>query len=174
KNADLFAVGFSEVSFDLINLHHCSMDEIPFDKIDGLVLPVSGMDETGHIQLDFPKDKTELTIEIVKKTDEHCIIYTGTANERLKTLAKESDRKIVILFERDDIAIANSIPTAEATLQIAMEATNRTIHGAKILVMGFGRVGTTMARLFHQVGANVTVAARKQAGFARIQEMRMY
>src|SRR5699024_6194455 len=100
-------------------------------------------------------------------------IYTGTANERLKTLAKESDRKIVILFERDDIAIANAIPIAEATLQIAIEVTNRTIHGSNILDMGFGRVGITMARLFQQVGANVTVAARKQADFARIHEMRM-
>src|SRR5699024_6314101 len=83
------------------------------------------------------------------------------------------NRPLEIIFKRDDIAIYNSISTAEATLQIAMEETDYTIHGTKIAVLGFGRVGMTMGRLFHNVGAQTTVFARKSSDIARITEFGM-
>src|SRR5699024_10190791 len=58
---------------------------------------------------------------------------------------------------------------AEATLQIAMEETKQTIHNANVTIIGFGRIGTTIAHLFHQVGAYVTVAARKNTDIAKIK-----
>lgn len=48
---------------------------------------------------------------------------------------------IVPLFERDDVAIYNSIPTAEGTLMLAIQYTDFTIHDSNIMILGFGRVG---------------------------------
>src|SRR5699024_5935843 len=45
--------------------------------------------------------------------------------------------------------------------------------GTKIAVLGFGRVGMTMGRLFHNVGAQTTVFARKSSDIARITEFGM-
>lgn len=70
------------------------------------------------------------------------------------------------LLTRDDLAVLNSVPTAEGALQIAMEELPYTIHGLKTLVCGMGRVGSTLARLLKNVGADVTVAARKSKDFA--------
>lgn len=173
KNADVFIVGFSDINFEQSNIHQKTIHAIDFSQIDYIVLPILGLDEHGCVELNYPAGKATITKEMIQRTPEHCVIYTGTANDTLKNLAKNSNRKLMILFERDDMAIANSIPTAEATLQIAMENTDYTIHGANVLITGFGRVGITMARLFHQIGANVIVAARKQADFARIREMNM-
>lgn len=173
KNATIYLDGFREVNFEHSNVHQKNIDHIDFSQIDNIVLPVLGMDDKGMVELSYPTGKAKLTEEMIQKTPEHCVIYTGTANNTLKNLATKCNRKLVVLFERDDMAIANSIPTAEATLQIAMENTDYTIHGANVLVTGFGRVGITTARLFHQIGAKVTVAARKQADFARIREMNM-
>ena len=53
----------------------------------------------------------------------------------------------------DEIAIANSIPTAEGAVQLAMERLPITIHGANALVLGFGRCGVTLARLLKAMGA---------------------
>ena len=79
-------------------------------------------------------------------------------------------KKEVLTFEdlllRDDLAILNSVPTAEGALQIAMEELPYTIRGSKVLVCGMGRVGSTLARLLKSVGAHVTVAARKSRDFA--------
>lgn len=70
------------------------------------------------------------------------------------------------LLLRDDLAVLNSIPTAEGALQIAMEELPYTVHGIRTIVCGMGRVGSTLARLMQRVGADVTVAARNSRDFA--------
>ena len=63
----------------------------------------------------------------------------------------------------------NEVPTCEAALQIAMEQTDFTLHGAACLVIGHGRIGALLARKLHALGASVTVSARSARDFARIQ-----
>lgn len=70
------------------------------------------------------------------------------------------------LLQRDDLAVLNSVPTAEGALQIAMEELPYTVRGLRTIVCGMGRVGSTLARLMQRVGADVTVAARSSRDFA--------
>lgn len=170
----LHIVGFKEIDFPHANVYsHHLLDTVPVKKIDAILLPVAGCDPNGAIALSFPKGEVSLTSDFISQTKATCTIYSGIASPYLKTLSIQTKRKLVGFFSRDDIAIANSIPTAEGALEIAMKETDVTIHDANVLVTGFGRVGITTARLFHQVGANVTVSARKPADFARIKEMRL-
>lgn len=60
----------------------------------------------------------------------------------------------------------NAVPTAEGAVQIALEELPITLQGARVLVLGFGRVGKLCAHRFGQLGAQVTVAARKWADLA--------
>lgn len=170
----LHIVGFKDVDFSHANIYsHHLLDTVPVKEIDAILLPVAGCDSNGAIALSLPKGEITLTSEFLLQTKSTCTIYSGIASPYLKTLTRQTNRKLVDFFSRDDIAIANSIPTAEGALEIAMKETDITIHGANVLVTGFGRVGITTARLFHQVGANVTVSARKTADFERIKEMRL-
>lgn len=173
NNAHIDLVGYQNIEFHQNTTKHHDLTTINFNTVDAIILPVTGCSDSGHVSLNFPNDKVTLTTSIIECTKESCIIYAGTANTHLKHLATETSRKLTTLFTRDDVAIANSIPTAEAALEIAMAHTDFTIHDAHVLVTGFGRVGITTARLFHQVGANVTVTARNNADFARIKEMRL-
>ncbi len=66
----------------------------------------------------------------------------------------------VDILMRDDLAILNSVPTAEGALQIAMEELPYTVHGIKAVVCGMGRVGSALARLLVKAGADVTVSVR--------------
>lgn len=63
-------------------------------------------------------------------------------------------------FDREELIVANAIPTAEGAIQIAMEELPITIHGSQVLVIGYGRVGRQTAQRFAALGANVSVAAR--------------
>jgi len=67
----------------------------------------------------------------------------------------------------DELAILNSIPSAEGAIQMAMDATKITIHGSASFVLGLGRFGTTLARMLHGIGAQVTGVARKPSDLAR-------
>lgn len=50
-----------------------------------------------------------------------------------------------------------------------MEQTDFTLHGARCLVIGCGRIGALLARKLHALNARVTVSARAPRDFARIQ-----
>lgn len=170
-NANITAVGYPQDVTKEQHIKSALITDVDFENVDAILLPVEGMDQQGKIKSHYNDEEIYLTKEMLAKTPKTCIIYTGTANQTLRALAKESARPLVVLFERDDIAIANSVPTAEATLQIAMEETLKTVHDSEILIIGYGRIGKTIARLFYQVGAKVTVAARKDGDIARIREM---
>ncbi len=65
------------------------------------------------------------------------------------------------LLTRDDLAILNSVPTAEGAIQIAMEELPVTIQSLSVLVTGYGRVGRTLAGALKALGAEVWVAVRQ-------------
>ena len=53
-------------------------------------------------------------------------------------------------FAREELAVANAVPTAEGAVQLAMEQMPVTIHGARVLITGFGRVGQAVALALRQ------------------------
>lgn len=73
------------------------------------------------------------------------------------------------LIKREEFSVLNAIATAEGTIQIAMEETQRTLHGSKILVMGFGRTGKVLAKVLAGIGADVYCEARKNEDIAWIK-----
>lgn len=61
----------------------------------------------------------------------------------------------------EELALLNSVPTAEGAIQLAMEELPITLAGARCLVTGYGRVGRSLAVRLAALGAGVTVAARR-------------
>ena len=62
---------------------------------------------------------------------------------------------------------AATLPTAEGAVQLAMEELSVTLHGARVMILGFGRVGKLTAHRLAALGARVTVAARDYGDLAR-------
>lgn len=76
-------------------------------------------------------------------------------------------------LSRQDFTILNCIPTVEGALQIAMQKTPVTIHGSKVLVIGYGRIGKLLADKLSALGAETVVSARKQEDFAWLSARRI-
>ena len=72
-------------------------------------------------------------------------------------------------FAREELAVANAVPSSEGAIQIAMEELPITLHGARALVIGYGRLGKVLARQLRGLGVRVSVAARKYADLAWIR-----
>lgn len=73
----------------------------------------------------------------------------------------ENNLGIQDYFQREELAIANAVPTAEGAVSIALQDLAVTLHNARALVLGYGRVGKLVAQRFAALGAHVTVAARR-------------
>lgn len=173
KDVHLLLIGYDHLTFNHTNVEQLDITNVDFSKIDVILLPIGGLDETGKIQAVYTNKTFYLTEQMIKRTPDHCILYTGRITPHLEKLSKKYNRKLINMLSQDDVAILNSIPTAEGTLQLALENTDITLHGSDVLVFGFGRVGKTTARLFSSIGADVRVAVRKRSDMARIKEMRL-
>jgi dipicolinate synthase subunit A len=170
-DARLSLIGFDQLAHSFTGATKMSIDEIDVSDLDAIILPVHGTSLEGKVNTVFSNEPIAITEEMLLKTPKHCAIYTGITNSYLDGLMKAVDRKYVQLFERDDVAIYNSIPTAEGTIMMVIQHTDFTIHGSRVAVLGLGRVGMTVARTFAALGAKVKVGARRTEHLARIAEM---
>ncbi|WLD95203.1 dipicolinic acid synthetase subunit A [Alkalihalobacillus sp. AL-G] len=170
-NATLYLVGFDQLDHGFTGAKKVGLEEIPLNELNAIILPVSGSGSTGEIETIFSNKKIYLTEEILKQTNQTCTVYSGITNDYLTNCTKSLNRKHVKLFERDDVAIYNSIPTVEGTIMMVIQHTDTTIHQSNVMVLGLGRVGMSVARTFANLGANVSVGARKSEHLARITEM---
>ncbi|AMA72718.1 MULTISPECIES: dipicolinate synthase subunit DpsA [Aneurinibacillus] len=139
--------------------------------VDALILPIVGSDDKGYVESIFCSKPLQLTEELLTVLPSRCCIYTGMARSFLRNMAALHNLSLQEFLNRDDVAIYNSIPTVEGALMMAIQNTDFTIHNSISLVLGLGRVGLSMARVLHALGAHVRVGARKSADLARIFEM---
>ncbi|CAG9607397.1 dipicolinic acid synthetase subunit A [Pseudoneobacillus rhizosphaerae] len=170
-DAKLSLVGFEQLDHAFTGAVKEKVDEVDFSHVDSIILPVPGTNLEGHVETIFSNEKVVLIEEMLMKTPAHCTIYSGISNAYLTGITKKANRRLVQLFERDDVAIYNSIPTVEGTIMMAIQHTDFTIHGSRVTVLGLGRVGMSVARTFQALGAKVKVGARKSEHLARISEM---
>ena len=171
--ATIVLVGFDRLEQSFTGLKQCEFNEIQPDELDVVILPITGTDEFGNIETVFSDQPIQVTESWFKQLKKSSIIFTGIANSYLMEQTRLAEIELVPLLDRDDVAIYNSIPTAEGAIMMAIEHTDYTIHSSNVVVTGFGRVGHTIAHKFSGLGANVSVAARSLTDLARISEMNL-
>lgn len=136
-----------------------------------VILPMPGIDEQGIIRAKYSEVPLLLNQESMLSFRPDCVVVVGFARPLLRELVSSRNLKMIEIAEMDEVAIPNSIPSAEGAIQMAMESTDITIHGSRCIVLGFGRCGCTLARMLAALGAKTSVAARKPRDLARISEM---
>lgn len=105
---------------------------------------------------------------LLNQLKENQEIYGGVLNEEFILKAYNKGAKCFDFMKYEEFAILNTIPTVEGAIEIAIKNTDITLHNANILVAGFGRIGKLLAKILKDIGANVTVSARKSEDFAWI------
>lgn len=94
------------------------------------------------------------------------LIIGGRFTPAFKSSADSRGMRAIDYFESEELQIKNAIPTAEGAIAIAMNELPITIQGAHAAVIGYGRVGKTLADKLLALGARITVAARKTTDLA--------
>lgn len=168
--------------FKKVKLYGHPVEEIPEPLVNGsnltdaldntkvILLPLSGMNDAGMIRSYGDKPLIDFGSQVAL-LPKGTIIVTGSVTPKWLALTEKMNLQVLQYAENDEIAILNSIPTAEGVLQIALEQLPITIHGCTTVVIGFGRVGITVARVFKALGAKVLVVARRPGLLVRAVEM---
>ncbi|WP_163536843.1 dipicolinic acid synthetase subunit A [Gracilibacillus sp. YIM 98692] len=167
---NLELIGFDQVEQSYTGVKQSTLEELKPEQLDAVILPITGIDDKGYAEAVFSKQELQLTKDWFKRLPSHCLVFTGIANQTLLDSVKIKGNKLIKLMERNDVAIYNSIPTAEGAIMLAIQHTDITIHQSEVFVYGFGRVGKTTASAFKGLGAKVTVVSKDETDIARAFE----
>lgn len=144
---------------------HCedSLEELA--RADCVVLPLPVLNGVG--KLNAPLCGREHTVdEVLEHLEPGQLLCAGKVNGELRAAAEARGLLLHDYFAREELAVANAVPTAEGAVQTAMEVLPITLHGARVLVLGYGRIGRVTSQRMAALGAQVTVAARSREQLA--------
>jgi dipicolinate synthase subunit A len=130
----------------------------PLDFVlDGSRVVVGGiplLNENGCITMPLSKEKL-CFYELVEKIPEGAIVIAGKIADKTKAEFAERKIKCVDLLDREEMAVANAVPSAEGAVHILLEELPITLLGSRILIVGYGRLGKVLSRLLQSFGAEV-------------------
>ena len=130
------------------------------DRADCVILPLPAAGADGKLNAPLSADSHDLE-EVLDLLRPGQLVCAGMAGEGLRRMTKERGLLLQDYFAREELAVLNAIPTAEGAIQIAMEELPITLHDARVLVVGFGRLGRALAPRLRSLGARVWVSARR-------------
>lgn len=157
-----------ENSEELLNLERVEMcptlqEAVAVSKV--VVGPIPLSSDRRRLSTPFGRNNVELPdfVEALKGK------YLIAGNIGIKEELEANEVQFTDLLKREEFSVLNTIATAEGTMQIAMEETQRTVHGSNVLVMGFGRIGKVLAKMLDGIGAKVYCEARKDEDISWIK-----
>ena len=149
------------------NIKHCESIKKAIQEVEIVIGPIPFSSNGKTINMPF-SDK-EVTIREMMHVINAKVLIAGGITPEVYEMANDEYIEIIDIMKREELAVLNTIATAEGTIQIAIENTNKIVHGSEVLILGFGRIGKVLARKLAGLSAKVTCAARKDEDLAWIQ-----
>lgn len=135
---------------------------------DVIIGPLPFSEDYEHINAPFFTGKLRID-EVLGVLKKNQIFTAGKIPKGFIELGDQLGVKVIDYFAREEMQALNAIPTAEGAIQVAMEELRTTIHGSNCLVLGYGRIGKSLSRMLHGIGANLFVEARDYGDIAWIK-----
>ena len=135
--------------------------------------PVSDPASATHLLLPVPTFDTDGTIRgggrlerLLEQLPKDVLIMGGNLDR-----PELSDYRTFDLLKDPFYTAQNAHITACCALKLTMQKLPVILTGQPVLVIGWGRIGKCLAQLLRQLGAHVTVAARKEADRAALTSL---
>lgn len=139
--------------------------------VQTVIAPMSGTDLSGGLKARFVEEPIYLDNDFFALIPKTVPVLIGNTSEKVKLVAKNAGVKLILIAKREDIGILNAIPTAEGTIQIAMEKLPITIHGSKSLILGLGKCGITLAWRLRALGSETFGVTRSPEAIAKAKDL---
>ena len=167
----IFTYGLEENKELLDNLNNniiiCKDIEESCSNVDIIIssIPFSRDGET--IYCEFSKNRIKI-IDFFEKIKGKTLIVGSIKNNVINEALKRNI-KIIDVMKNEELAILNTIATAEGTIQTMISNTKNIIHESNILILGFGRVAKTLAKKLQGLVKNVDCASNNKEELAWIE-----
>ena len=93
-------------------------------------------------------------------------VYGGEQTEVILAELDSLKIKYVNILKSEKLTVQNAVLTAEGTLALLIENTEKSIYDIKTLILGGGRVGKAVAALLTRLGVDTAIANRSDLNYA--------
>ncbi len=149
------------------NIIQCDTLKKTIQNVDIVIGPIPF--SSNGTTINTPFSEKEITIREMMHVINAKVLIAGGISPDVYEMANDEYIEIIDILKREELAVLNTIATAEGTIQLAIENTNKILHGSEVLILGFGRIGKVLARKLAGLSVKVTCAARKDEDLAWIQ-----
>ena len=163
----VFGLENAEDLKDNDNIIQCDTIKKVIQNVDIVIGPIPF--SSNGTTLNTPFSEKEITIREMMHVINAKVLIAGGISPEVYEMANDEYIEIIDIMKREELAVLNTIATAEGTIQLAIENTNKILHGSEVLILGFGRIGKVLARKLAGLSVRVTCAARKDEDLAWIQ-----
>lgn len=127
-----------------------SSDLCDFIGIDGLILPLGGIDEYYNIK------QSNLNLLDILRENDIKLIVVGNANKKLKEICLQRNIALIELLKIPSYVMENARLTAEGILSYLMNG-DLSIKDQRIVVLGYGNIGYYLAELLKACQTNFQI-----------------
>ena len=121
---------------------------------DIVILPIPFT--KNKITLNMPFSNRTINIKELLYYLENKKIFVGNMDNEIKEELHKKHNEVIDFMQKEEFAILNAIPTAEATIEIILKNTKKILQSSDCLIMGYGRIGKILAHKLQGLSAEVT------------------
>lgn len=130
-------------------------------NFDAVILPLPFSSDNIRIK------GTDITIDnFLNSIDSSCTVFIGKANEYVSSVLNNKNILFYDYNSREEFAQKNSVPTAQGVLSFVLNNINVTVNSLKIAVIGYGRCGKAICKIFKSLGSDVISFSRRYSTVA--------
>ncbi len=145
------------------------------DQADSLEAALTGADIVLLPMKPFASEWLNICGEKIRGTmlpyllAEHAVLVAGSFPVDMESWLQTKGVRCVSFLELEGYLLSNAEITAEGAVYLLLHHLQRTLSGAKILVIGYGRIGRFLAGKLRFLGVDVTVSARRNEQLAELK-----
>lgn len=156
--------GISAFVNEMTGAEICSTAEKAINGSDIILLPLPTSRDGKTLNLCEAEQNGTIELENIinhAHKNGNSLIIGGVIPEQMIKNADEYGIEIIDFYQKESLQRLNALPSAEGAISLAMQNSDKVIEGTCVLVAGYGRIGKLLAQKLRALGANVTVAARR-------------
>lgn len=138
----------------LENFKECEKYEEMIRHSEYIILPTPFSKDNQNIHMPF--SNKHIAIKELFYYLENKKIFVGNIHQALEEELHKKHNEVIDFMKKEEFAILNAIPTAEATIEIILKNTKKILQNSNCLIMGFGRIGKVLAYKLSGLSAKVT------------------
>lgn len=149
------------------NIKECSQISQAVQEAEIVIGPIPFSGDLKYINAPFSAQA--ISIQEIIENSRNKMLIAGGIQPEIYEIANQQLMEIIDVMKEEELAVLNAISTAEGAIEVAVKHTIKTIHGSKILILGFGRIGKVLAKKMEGLSAEITCAVRKREDIAWIK-----